>query len=142
MVIEDGVDYDVVKNLLPAAVAVEKDGDAFLREGTPERAEFENSIADEATEDDQLSEIDEDEWTETNNFAISNNSGSGGASSPRFAFIVFFFFFAIFVFFFLSVWWISNWINFYGWVGDQFSDPPVSFNTKCPVNLIKPDEFG
>ena len=82
MVIEDGVDFKVAENALVAtAVAVDKEEDAFLRGGTPERAEFENSIADEATEEDQLTEIDEDEWTETNNFGISNNSSSGGASS-------------------------------------------------------------
>ena len=77
-IVEGGI-FDVVKTPLVLA-GVDKEED-FLRGGTPERAEFENSIADEAAQEDQLSEIDEDEWTETNNFAISNNSSSGGASS-------------------------------------------------------------
>ena len=82
MEIVDGGNYDAVKNaLVAAAAAVDKVEDAFLRGGTPERAEFENSIADQATEEDQLSEIDEDVWTETNNFTVSNNSSPGGASS-------------------------------------------------------------
>uniref|UniRef100_T1JBG6 Glucose-6-phosphate 1-dehydrogenase n=1 Tax=Strigamia maritima TaxID=126957 RepID=T1JBG6_STRMM len=37
-----------------------------LRGATPERAEFENSIVDQATEDETLSEMDEDEWTDRN----------------------------------------------------------------------------
>lgn len=38
----------------------------MARDGTPERVEFENSMTIEAAEDEQLSEIDEDEWTDHN----------------------------------------------------------------------------
>ena len=63
---------EVIKNpLLESAKRVEED---FRRDGTPERVEFENSIAIEAAED-NLSEIDEDEWTD-HNFGNSINSGS------------------------------------------------------------------
>lgn len=48
--------------LVQAAVAEE-----FRRDGTPERVEFENSLShDGAAQDEQLSEIDEDEWTDRN----------------------------------------------------------------------------
>lgn len=59
--------------LVQAAVEATED---FRRGGTPERAEFENSIADEAAKEDQLSEIDEDEWTDRN-FGSSIHTGSG-----------------------------------------------------------------
>ena len=53
----------VVKNpLIQAAV----EADRMARDGTPERVEFENSMTIEAAEDEQLSEIDEDEWTDHN----------------------------------------------------------------------------
>ena len=45
----------------------------MARDGTPERVEFENSMTIEAAEDEQLSEIDEDEWTDLN-FGTNNNS--------------------------------------------------------------------
>lgn len=60
--------------------AVEADDLDFRRDGTPERVEFENSIADEATKEDHLSEIDEDEWTD-HNFGNSVHSGTEDEAS-------------------------------------------------------------
>ena len=64
--------------MVKAAVAVEAD---FTRGDTPERVEFENSVAVEADhEADELSEIDEDEFTD-HNFGNSIVSSSDDASS-------------------------------------------------------------
>lgn len=74
---EETDSYKVIKNPLVEA-AKEAEGEIFRRDGTPERVEFENSIAAEAASADDLSEIDEDEWTD-HNFGISINSGSAGS---------------------------------------------------------------
>ena len=68
--------FEVVKSPLVQAAHA----DAFLREGTPERVEFENSITDQTAEEEELSEIDEDEWTD-HNFGNSIVSSSAEASS-------------------------------------------------------------
>ncbi len=62
---------DAIKSPFVQAVV---EADRMGRDGTPERVEFENSLTIEATEDDQLSEIDEDEWTD-HNFGNSIHSG-------------------------------------------------------------------
>lgn len=67
--------YEVIKN--PLVEAARQAEEIFRRDGTPERVEFENSIAIEATAD-NLSEIDEDEWTD-HNFGNSVNSGSASS---------------------------------------------------------------
>ncbi len=68
-----------IKSPLVQAAVQAADPD-FRRDGTPERVEFENSIADEAAKEDQLSEIDEDEWTD-HNFGNSVHSGTEDEAS-------------------------------------------------------------
>ena len=70
---------EVMKSPLVRATA-NMEGDFMRRGGTPERVEFENTITDEAKEEDQLSEIDEDEWTD-HNFGNSVMTSSDEASS-------------------------------------------------------------
>ncbi len=73
---------EVAKSPLVRAAA-DAERDLLRRGGTPERVEFENSIADGDTgagqgrPDDELSEIDEDEWTDHN----FGNTGAGDQSS-------------------------------------------------------------
>jgi hypothetical protein len=47
---------------------------------TPERVEFENSV-DFASEEELLNEIDEDEWTDRNNFGNSNADNTSDEAS-------------------------------------------------------------
>lgn len=74
---EKPVVFESIKSPLVQAAVQDPD---FRRDGTPERVEFENSIADEAAKDDQLSEIDEDEWTD-HNFGNSIHSGTEDEAS-------------------------------------------------------------
>ncbi|KAI9560901.1 hypothetical protein GHT06_011855 [Daphnia sinensis] len=71
--------FEPLKSPLVQAAVQATDVD-FRRDGTPERVEFENSIADEAAKDEQLSEIDEDEWTD-HNFGNSIHSGTEDEAS-------------------------------------------------------------
>lgn len=73
--------FESIKNPLDRIQAAVQAADLdFRRDGTPERVEFENSIADEAAKEDQLSEIDEDEWTD-HNFGNSVHSGTEDEAS-------------------------------------------------------------
>ncbi|XP_046461046.1 F-actin-monooxygenase MICAL3-like isoform X11 [Daphnia pulex] len=71
--------FEPIKSPLVQAAVQAADLD-FRRDGTPERVEFENSIADETAKEDQLSEIDEDEWTD-HNFGNSVHSGTEDEAS-------------------------------------------------------------
>lgn len=71
--------FEPIKSPLVQAAVQAADPD-FRRDGTPERVEFENSIADEAAKEDHLSEIDEDEWTD-HNFGNSIHSATEDEAS-------------------------------------------------------------
>ncbi|XP_059350658.1 F-actin-monooxygenase MICAL3-like isoform X10 [Daphnia carinata] len=79
LIADKPVVFEPLKSPLVQAAVQAADPD-FRRDGTPERVEFENSIADEAAKEDQLSEIDEDEWTD-HNFGNSTHSGTEDEAS-------------------------------------------------------------